>query len=106
MTAPVPQTDPVGFTLEVLAAVLGPSAAGAMGAARSDTPLAALGADPLALVMWADAVAAATGADVDDGALARVHTVGELAATLSATMAADTLGAPDAPPPHDPEGTR
>ncbi len=79
-------TDPgaAGRTLALaaLARVLGRPAEGV----RDDTPLSTIGADPVALLLWADEVETAGCRPVDAIALASAVTFGDLGGLASATM--------------------
>lgn len=76
--------DALGLAMTLLAAVLDRPG---LDAARDDTPLPALGADAVALLLWADRVErAAPGRHVDPAALEAAATAGDLARLLSATM--------------------
>jgi hypothetical protein len=75
------------LALAALARVLGHAIAGV----RDDTPLGTVGADPVALLLWADEVEAAGGATVPADGLAGASTVGDLAAMASATMAPEQV---------------
>lgn len=86
--------DPLGAAMTLLAAVLQRPGL----EARHDTPLSALGADAVALLLWADRVErAAPGRRVDPAALETATTAGDLARLRSATMGPASTSEGDAP---------
>ena len=86
--------DALGPAMTLLAAVLDRPGLDA----RDDTPLPALGADAVALLLWADRVErAAAGRHVDPAALEAATTAGDLARLMSATMGPASSSEGDAP---------